>query len=161
VRINCLNNGIIGDGGMNFEQLCLKASSIEECDLISSFLQDSIFYVAHSSLYDGKEKLRLMLNRFCWEAKDEKAKEYYRVHCGLYIYNVKAIHLCGDFKKAKKEKFLNLLAVHANEHEINLLFSKYGHICVKISELLIYLKDLHEAHPSANLPTHDTMVMAT
>jgi hypothetical protein len=55
----------------------------------------------------------------------------------------------------KKDQYLNLLAFHASEDEINLAFSDNKRICVKVSGLLVYLKDLHDKYPTPSLPEHE------
>lgn len=55
------------DEAENFSGLQLKASNEEECDILSSLLQDSILHVHSHSFHEDRKCLRLVLNRFCWE----------------------------------------------------------------------------------------------
>ena len=139
------------------EKLLIKAETIEECDVISALVQDSIFHMTYHSFHEDKKCLRLMINRFCWELeKDfEQHQCYFRVHSGLYIHGVESITVNGNFKRSNG--YLNLLAMHASEHEINLLFSEHKHICVNISELRVYLKDLHDVYPTLVKPCHECL----
>jgi hypothetical protein len=145
---------------MNPKRVFLKATDIENCDIISSLLQDSIFHVSALSFHENRKCLRLVINRFCWELiKDNletgaKRKHYFRVHSGLYIHNIQSITINDNFKKIKEEKYINLLAMHASEKEINLLFSGHKTACIKIEDICVYLKDLHDKYPTPALPEH-------
>ncbi len=101
-----------------------------------------------------------MINRFCCELiKDNletgsQRKHYFRVHSGLYIHNIQNITINDNFKKIKGEKHINLLAMHASEKEINLLFSGHKTACIKTEDICVYLKDLHNKYPTPALPEH-------
>ncbi|MDR1983108.1 MAG: DUF2948 family protein [Holosporaceae bacterium] len=139
---------------MNYENLLIKAISLEECDTISSLVQDSILHISFHSFHEEKKCLRLMLNRFCWESVDcfDKEKCYYRVHSGLYIHNINSIMVNNNIRE---HKYLNMLTFHSSKNEINLIFSGNKHMCINVSDTLIYLKDLHEKHPTPTLPVHE------
>lgn len=151
---------------MESEKFLLKANDEEGCDVISSLLQDSIFHITSHSFHDDKKCLRLLLNRFCWELltaeeQDNYAPQegkdicYYRVHSGLYIHNVKNIFINHSFKDGKHARYLNLLAMHATPHEINLLFSGHRNVCVEVDQLNVYLKDLHDKYPTPTRSMHN------
>ncbi|MDR0678525.1 MAG: DUF2948 family protein [Holosporaceae bacterium] len=138
---------------MNHEKLLIKAVNFEECDIISSLVQDSILHISFHSFHEDQKCLRLMLNRFCWEftnSFDEK-KCYYRVHSGLYIHNVNSIMVNNNIRE---HSYLNMLTLHSSKNEINLVFSGNKHMRVNIGNILVYLKDLHEKHPTLSLPVH-------
>ena len=137
------------------ERVCLKACSIQDCDVISSLLQDSILTLSSHKYYPSHNCLRLMLNRFCWESQHKIDEEqcYHRVHSGLYIHNVKNVFVNNNFYSGEC-RYLNLLAMHASEKEINLLFSENKHMYVEIDGLLVYLKDLHDKYPTSIKPEH-------
>lgn len=185
------------------DELCgiqLKASNEEECDIISSLLQDSILHVHAHSFHEDRKCLRLFLNRFCWEHlkegtnttsgresnhsqldqfSEDKAffksnpsylhssssnasfkhgsysSPYFRVHSGLYIHNVDKVVINDNFKKAKKERYLNLLALHACNNEINLLFAGHKNMCLKISKIDVHLKDLNQKYQTAICPQRE------
>jgi hypothetical protein len=141
---------------MNDEKLLIKAENFAECDLISSLLQDSIFHLSFHSFHEELKCLRLMLNRFCWESVNsfDGDQSYYRVHSGLYIHNVESITANDNLKK---DRYLNLLAFHSSNGEINLIFSEDRHIRVGVNNILIYLKDLHDKYPTTLLPKHDCL----
>ncbi|MDR1561061.1 MAG: DUF2948 family protein [Holosporaceae bacterium] len=140
------------------EVLLVKAEDTDNCDLLSSLLQDSIFHISCHSFHDDKRCLRLMLNRFCWESIDdfEQNQCYFRVHSGLYIHNVDSIVVNDNFKNIN-EKFLNLLTMHTTKNEVNLVFSDHKHVCVRIDKIQIYLKDLHDKYPTLTRPVHDAL----
>jgi len=139
---------------MDDKGLLIKAEDFEGCDLISSLLQDSIFNISLHSYNEEYRCFCFLLNRFCWEDTSdfEKNQCYYRVHSGLYVSNVTSISTNGDLKA---DTYLNLLALHASENEINMIFSDHKHICFNIDKIQIFLKDLHAKYPTAALPVHD------
>ncbi|MDR1375439.1 MAG: DUF2948 family protein [Holosporaceae bacterium] len=137
------------------EVIALKADNIESCDLLSSLLQDSIFHISGHSFSGPRGRLRLLLNRFCWESFNDFHENqcYFRVHSGLYIQNIDSIIVNDNFKNGH-EAYLNLLALHASEKEINLIFSNHKHVCINVSGLLMHLKDLHDRYPTPSCPIH-------
>lgn len=139
------------------EKLLIKAETIEECDLISALVQDSLFHMSYHSFHEDRKCLRLMINRFCWELEkdNEQHQCYFRVHSGLYIHGVESIIVNDSFKHSTG--YLNLLAMHASEHEINLIFSDHKHVCINISKILVYLKDLHDVYPTMAKPCHECL----
>jgi hypothetical protein len=138
---------------MKQNKLLLKVENFEGCDLISSLLQDSIFHVSFHFFHEKEKRFHLMLNRFCWEHVDrfDKNQCYYRVHSGLYIHHVDSIFVHGSLEKGQ---YLNLLTFHSSKNEINMVFSGNKHICINISNILVYLKDLHDMYPTTTIPTH-------
>jgi hypothetical protein len=142
---------------MTQKNLLIKVENFEGGDLISSLIQDSIFHISLHSFGKKEKNFSLMLNRFCWESVPlfEEEKCYYRVHSGLYIHHVESVVVHGDMEN---DQYLNLLAFHLSEKEINLIFSNNKHICIGISEILIYLKDLPDKYPTLSLPEHDKLV---
>jgi hypothetical protein len=118
-----------------------------------------------------------MLNRFCWEtipiASDnftKKTRGYestyltkkgkdehfiFRVHSGLYIHNITDIVVNDNFKKTKKAEYMNLLAMHVVNDEINLLFSDNKNVYIKTGGVCVHLKDLHDRYPSPSIPKHE------
>lgn len=146
---------------MECSRFRLKACDEAGCDVISSLLQDSIFHITSHSFHEDRQCLRLILNRFCWELTkaEEIGVDYrdaggYRVHSGLYVYNVRNVTVNDNFKDITRERYLNLLAMHANGGEINLLFSGHKNICLAVSDLRVYLKDLHERYPTPTRSFH-------
>jgi hypothetical protein len=137
------------------EVLLIKAENSEECDLLSSLLQDSVFHISYHSFHEDKRCLRLLLNRFCWESANdfEKHQCYFRVQSALYIHNIESIVVNDDFRN-QNEKYLNLLTMHSSEKEINLVFSDHKHICINTDNILIYLRDLHDKYPTLSCPSH-------
>ena len=168
---------------MEIKKLFLKANDEASCDVISSLLQDSIFHITSHSFHEDKKCLRLMLNRFCWELlsaedhdnyendnnnahiiiqnihnqieKNPYKKCYFRVHSGLYIHNVQSVSINDNFKDILKERYLNLLAMHATGNEISILFSGHKNVCVKVDQLNVYLKDLHDRYPTPTRSIHN------
>ena len=142
------------------ERMRLKATTLEECDVISSLFQDAILHVQCHSFDSHAGCFHLMLNRFCWEDYDnyESNQCYYRVNSGLYIHNVVDIRVNKSFRE-NHHNYLTLLAIHASDHEVNLMFSDNKHICVSINGILIYLQDLHEKYPTLVAPKHECIAL--
>ena len=138
------------------EKIKLKAQSEKDCDIISSLLQDAVSRVSGCAYLEDQKCFRILFNRFCWEHSHKFDEEqcYHRIHSGLYIHNVKSIHVNDNFKQ-KTPHFYNLLAMHANNDEINLIFSDHRHIYIKVEKILVYLKDLHEHYPTLAKPEHN------
>lgn len=133
--------------------LSLKATSIEECDVISMLCQESIFHFQHHDFDEDNKCLTLVLNRFCWEDVENFETEgcYFRVMSALCIHNVESIRVNKDFQN-NRHAYLNLLAIHASPKEINLLFSDNKHMCIFSSEKLVQLIDLADKHPTLSCP---------
>jgi hypothetical protein len=138
---------------MNGDRLLVKANNVDDCDVLSSLLQDSIFHISTPSFHEKKGCLRLLLNRFCWETKEEDV--FFRVHSGLYIHHVTAVTVNDNFKKIRQEQYLDLLAMHISSEEVNILFSGDKIMCAKISDTCIHLKDLSDRYPTMVCPGHN------
>lgn len=138
--------------------LSLKATTIEECDVISTLCQDSIFHFQHHDFDESNGCFTLMLNRFCWEDMDKFEEEgcYFRVLSALCIHNVESIVVNKGFQN-NRHAYLNLLAIHASDREINLLFSDNKHICVSSSKKLVLLVDLNDKHPTLSVPFFESL----
>jgi hypothetical protein len=137
------------------DRLAIKAVCIDGGLLISSLLQDSIFHLSSYSFHQSKGCLRLLLNRFCWESADDGNQKFFRVHSGLYVYNVKSIAVSKNLK-SKHENYLNLLAVQTPSTErVELTFSEHVSIFLEVNGICIYLKDLHDKHPTPSCPVHE------
>ena len=138
------------------EKIKLKAQTEKDCDVISTLLQDAVSKVSGFAYLEDEKCFRILLNRFCWEHshKFEEHQCYHRIHSGLYIHNVESVHVNDNFKE-KIHHFYNLLAMHANGNEINLIFSDHRHVHIKTNGILVYLKDLHDHYPTLSKPEHN------
>lgn len=135
--------------------LQLKATTLEECDVISTLVQDSIFHFQLHMLDNKTNCFHMLINRFCWEDVENFDKEqcYFRVHSGLYVHNVKTV-IVNENLRNNRHKYLSLLAVHVSQEEVNILFADNKHICIKINSILMYLQDLHDKYPTMVKPNH-------
>jgi hypothetical protein len=68
------------------------------------------------------------------------------------MHHVTAVEVIGDIKK---EQYLNLLTFHSSKNEINIIFSENKRMCVHVSGILIYLRDLHDKYPTLSRPVHE------
>jgi hypothetical protein len=137
------------------DRLAIKAVCSDGGLLISSLLQDSIFHLSAYSFHQSRGCLRLLLNRFCWESAADGNKKFFRVHSGLYVYNVKSIAVSENLRN-KQGNYLNLLAVQMPSVErIELTFSEHASIFLMVNGICVYLKDLHDKHPTPSCPVHD------
>jgi hypothetical protein len=136
-------------------RLALKAVCSNGGLLISSLLQDSIFHLSTYSFHQSQGRLRLLLNRFCWESADDGNKKFFRVHSGLYVYNVKSVAVSENLRN-KRGNYLNLLAVQVpSADRIELTFSEHASILLDVNCICIYLRDLHDKHPTPSCPAHE------
>jgi hypothetical protein len=143
--------------GMCHKKLFVKADGQEDCHVISTLLQDSIFHKTSHSFHADKGCFRMLLNRFCWETPADSLegdKTFFRVHSGLFIYGVQSMVANNNFRDDGGHKFLNLLAIQLKGSDVALLFSGNKHLRVRVEKPQIYLKDLHEAYPTLAIPDH-------
>ena len=130
----------------------IKITNAEDFNVLSLILQDSIYSLSMGSFHaDKKNCLRMIFNRFCWE----NSSLYTRVHTAIYIHDVKNIYVNDSINDDNKHQMLNLLTSYVTgENEIIFVFSENKKIKIEVSELLVYVKDLHEPWPINVMPLH-------
>ncbi len=142
--------------------LYLGALTPDDVDVISTILQDSIFYINDMAWLKKKRQVAVLVNRFRWENKSEYIEQNSapeRVKSLLIIDNVLNISSQGidrsdssaplnllnlDLKKTKKNMFLTLI------------LSNFGAIRFELDAIELSIKDVtrpYQAH-SKNIPFH-------
>lgn len=139
------------------KKMIMKAMDADSLNHMAEQLRDGLCPV--SAMIYEKKTFSLLVNRFCWNHEEEhkNKKIYFRAHVGLMFMHVLAVESKGiDLKN--KWKILNLLHIKTEKHEdfiyINLIFSGDNDIRIKVAKLEVYTKDLHDAWPTQQKPTH-------
>jgi len=90
--------------------LKLMALDTEDLDVISAYMQDSVFKVGDMSFAPKQEQFSLAANRFVWEQSDQRRKPYERHRSALVFKRVKAVRSNG-IDRRKRDEVLSLLAI--------------------------------------------------
>ena len=142
--------------------LYLGAFTLQDVEIISTILQDSIFCINDLAWLKKKQRVAVLVNRFRWENKSEyieKNSAPERVKSLLIIDNVLNISSQGidrsdstaplnllnlDLKKTKKNIFLTLL------------LSNFGAIKFELDAIELSIKDVTRPYKaySENIPFH-------
>ena len=142
--------------------LYLGAFTPEDVEVISTILQDGIFFINDLAWFKKKRQVAVLVNRFRWENKSEytdKNSAPERVKSLLIIDNVLNISSQGidrfdssaplnllnlDLKKTKKNIFLTLL------------LSNFGAIKFELDAIELSIKDVTRPYKakSENIPFH-------
>ena len=142
--------------------LYLGAFTSEDVEVISTILQDGIFFINELAWFKKKRQVAVLVNRFRWENKSEYTDKNCapeRVKSLLIIDNVLNISSQGidrsdstaplnllnfDLKKTKKNIFLTLL------------LSNFGAIKFELDAIELSIKDVTRPYKaySENIPFH-------
>ena len=142
--------------------LYLGAFTSEDVEVISTILQDGIFFINELAWFKKKRQVAVLVNRFRWENKSEYTDKNCapeRVKSLLIIDNVLNISSQGidrsdssvplnllnlDLKKTKKNIFLTLL------------LSDFGAIRFELDAIELSIKDVTRPYKanSENIPFH-------
>lgn len=131
--------------------------------MISSLLQDALFYPSQMVYQKKAHRFALVANRFCWEAEDKKGiKErqgqlHARVRSGLRFEGV----LNARFKDIPLDDgntLLSLLNIDAGKDDkdftITLIFSGGGAIQLTTEMIEVYLEDVTGHWATRHKPEH-------
>ena len=142
--------------------LYLGAFTPDDVEVISTILQDSIFFINDLAWFKKKRQVAVLVNRFRWENKSEYTDKNCapeRVKSLLIIDNVLNISSQGidrsdssaplnllnlDLKKTKKNMFLTLI------------LSNFGAIRFELDAIELSIKDVTRPYKanSENIPFH-------
>lgn len=142
--------------------LYLGAFTPDDVEVISTILQDGIFFINDLAWFKKKRQVAVLVNRFRWENKSEYIEQNSapeRVKSLLIIDNVLNISSQGinrsdsiaplnllnlDLKKTKKNIFLTLL------------LSNFGAIRFELDAIELSIKDVTRPYKanSENIPFH-------
>ena len=142
--------------------LYLGAFNPQDVEIISTILQDSIFFINDLAWLKKKQRVAVLVNRFRWENKSEyidKNSAPERVKSLLIIDNVLNISSQGIDRSDDSEP-LNLLNLDLKKTKKNifltLLLSNFGAIRCELEAIELSIKDVtrpYKAH-SENIPYH-------
>ena len=142
--------------------LYLGAVTPEDLEVISSILQDGIFFVKDLAWLKKKRQVAVLINRFRWENKSAytmKKTTPERVRSLLIIDNVLNVSSKGIDSSGRKAP-LNLLkldlAQSKNSIFLTLLLSDFGAIRCEVEALELSIKDVTRPHKakSGKIPNH-------
>lgn len=137
----------------------LVALDLDDIEVVSTHVQDSIVKVADIIWRPGEHRLVVGLNRFDWEAaaccQDPR---YQRRRTALRFDRVLGCK-CRNLKPTDKDAVLNLLAVEFTETDapagvVTLTFSGGGVLRLEIECLECELADLGPSWPAHLRPVH-------
>ena len=144
----------------------LKANTIEDLNVVSSLLQDSLVHLGDMKYLKKESEFLMVVNRFCWEKERDDinasdSQQEKRCICGLKIGYVKQVSYRGH--SAELNQFYNLLTItyedaDSNENELNNLtftFSTGYDIRLTVDELALVMQDIAAPHPGLARPQHD------
>ena len=151
------------------KKLKLFGRSIDDVEVLSALLQDSIIPGADMAFDRKLEEFVFVANRFCWELKpsaevtgsDGKPLHKRRL-CGVRISHVRSI----QYRKWPHKRHVALFNVLALRHMdmakqadkravLQFEFSGGSGLRLKIDEIDIALEDLDSGYPTSLHPGHD------
>jgi hypothetical protein len=150
--------GAIGDEG-RMSDLKLMALDTEDLDVISAYMQDSVFKVGDMSFAPKQEQFSLAANRFVWEQSDQRNKPYERHRSALVFKRVKAVRSSG-IDRRKRDEVLSLLAIRFEQKgegpdgTIQLALAANATIALDVECIEAQLADIGGAWETAHKPRH-------
>ncbi len=140
----------------------LIARTEEDLRIVSAHLQDSIVNVSDIANLKKNKIFLMQLNRFMWEDVEKGVfRKNKRIRTVLKFENVLNV-LSKNINQAKKDKFLDFLAIETiitpdNNYEMKIIFAGDSIIRV-ISEVIeVTLDDQGEAWNTINKPKHKVL----
>ena len=142
--------------------LYLGAVTPEDLEVISSILQDGIFFVKDLAWLKKKRQVVVLINRFRWENKSvysTKKSSPERVRSILIIDNVLNVSSKG-IDSSDRNAPLNVLKLDLNQSKnsifLTLLLSDFGAIRCEVEALELSIKDVTRPHKakSGKIPNH-------
>ena len=142
--------------------LNLGALTPEDLEVMSSILQDGIFFIKDLAWSNKKRQVAILVNRFRWENKSEymvKKTLPERVNSLLIIDNVLNVSSQG-IDRSDINAPLNLLKLDLNQSKnsifLTLLLSDFGAIRCEVEALELSIKDVTRPHKArtGKIPKH-------
>ena len=142
--------------------LYLGAFTRDDVEVISTILQDGIFFINDLAWFKKKRQVAVLVNRFRWENKSEytdKNSTPERVKSLLIIDNVLNISSQG-IDRSDSSAPLNLLNLDLKKTKKNifltLLLSNFGAIRFELDAIELSIKDVTRPYKanSENIPFH-------
>ena len=142
--------------------LYLGAVTPEDLEVISSILQDGIFFVKDLAWLKKKRQVAVLINRFRWENKSAytmKKTSPERVRSLLIVDNVLHVSSKG-VDSSDRNAPLNLLKLDLKQSRnslfLTLLLSDFGAIRCEVEAIQLCMKDVTQPHKakSGKIPNH-------
>ena len=142
--------------------LYLGAVTSKDLEVISSILQDSIFFIKDLAWSNKKRQVAILVNRFRWENNSGcsiKKTTPERVRSLLIVDNVLKVSSQG-IDRSDINAPLNLLKLDLNQSKnsffLTLLLSDFGAIRCEVDAIELSMKDVTRPHKakSGKIPNH-------
>ena len=144
---------------MEEKNLKLIAKTIEDVNVVSAYLQDSIASIADIANLKKNKMFLLQLNRFMWEDVEKGVfRKNKRIRSILKFENVLKV-VSKNINQFKKDKFLDFLAIETNimpdkNYEMKIIFAGDSIIRVISEAIEVTLDDQGKAWDTKNKPKH-------
>lgn len=139
----------------------LRLAAIDEEDLavISAHVQDAVLKIGDMVYLPKERRFALAMNRFAWEAADDRGRTNERRRAALTFDRVLKVASSG-IDLARKDAVLDLLAVgfeatDAPAGQVTLIFAGGGAVRLDVEVVEARLADLGTAWATKARPAHD------
>jgi len=142
----------------NISKLKLLAEDVQDLNVFSAYLQDSVIVANDIKFLPKTKKLICIFNRFMWEDAERGIfRGNKRIRSALVFDNVLVVKSQGINPK-KKTKILEFLAIKTeiknNYFDIRLIFSGDSVLSVKAEEIDSSLEDFGKTWETNYKPKH-------
>ncbi|CAO6132042.1 Protein of unknown function DUF2948 [Candidatus Pelagibacterales bacterium] len=142
----------------NISNLKLLAEDVQDLNVFSAYLQDSVIIANDIKFLPKTKKLICVFNRFMWEDAERGIfRGNKRIRSALVFDNVLVVKSQGINPK-KKTKILEFLAIKTeiknNYFDIRLIFSGDSVLSVKAEEIDASLEDFGKTWETNYKPKH-------
>ncbi len=142
----------------NISKLKLLAEDVQDLNVFSAYLQDSVIVANDIKFLPKTKKLICVFNRFMWEDAERGIfRGNKRIRSALVFDNVLVVKSQGINPK-KKTKILEFLAIKTeiknNYFDIRLIFSGDSVLSVKTEEIDSSLEDFGKTWETNYKPKH-------
>ena len=147
---------------MKVKNLKLIARSLEDLNVISAHLQDSIVNPSDIANLKKNKILLMQLNRFMWEDVEKGVfRKNKRIRTILKFDNVIKV-ISKNINQSKRDKFLDFLTIETikmpdNNYEMKIVFAGDSIIKVVSEVIEVTLDDQGNAWDTKNVPKHKVM----
>jgi len=140
------------------DSLKLIALDKDDIEVISTHLQDAVLKVGDIVWRPSEHRVVLALNRFDWEAAQDRSPSYLRRRTALRFDRVRSVK-CRNLSPGQPEAVLNLLAVEFDERLapaglVTLVFSGGAALRLEVECLEVELSDLGPVWKAGACPSH-------
>ena len=147
---------------MDPKNLKLIARTIEDLQVVSAHLQDSITSVSDIANLKKSKIFLMQLNRFMWEDVEKGVfRKNKRIRTVLKFENVLKV-FSKNINQKKKDNFLDFLAIETikmpdNNYEMKITFAGDSIIRIIAEVIEVTLDDQGEAWDTKNKPKHQVI----